>query len=483
MRHRLINIGMGILFIHLVLGCFLGALAAEDTPSSYELEMLELINQARQDPLEMAAFLGVDKTKVLQDLPELATIMEIGLEPLRFNGQLYSAAVAHTQDMLENVYYASQSPDGRTTADRIQESGYQALLCGESLGLLGFNNFIEPSDAVRIIFDNMFLDELNPLMSKKRNILDPDLRDVGICLSAGTADIGGEVRNVYLVTCDFGTDELYGVEWILWDFINRMRADPVQSLAAMGIDKASASEALGEQNWILDQGLSPLALNQRLQKAARSHSRDMIEEMYFDSISPGGTTPADRVALVGYSAQCVGEALEGAVVQGSVDPLAMAADFLEDMIRKDLANSDPIQRTIFNPDMVEIGIGFDFLALSGVDGEEDRCFVVVADFARPVDLKSYAMGHVYCDQNGNAAYDYGEEALGLSVGVYEVKIGHPIKIMETWPFGTYQLEIPYLGVSEMQVMDGENILFRQVIFGQRRNIMNNINLQPGLKGN
>jgi uncharacterized protein YkwD len=47
-------------------------------------------------------------------------------------------------------------------------------------------------------------------------------------------------------------------------------------------------------------GLHSLRANDRLQKAARGHSQDMVRRAYFDHVSPGGTDPVSRLTKVHY---------------------------------------------------------------------------------------------------------------------------------------------------------------------------------------
>ena len=47
-------------------------------------------------------------------------------------------------------------------------------------------------------------------------------------------------------------------------------------------------------------GLAALSLNQRLSKAARAHSRDMVERDYFAHTAPGGGTFVARIRRSGY---------------------------------------------------------------------------------------------------------------------------------------------------------------------------------------
>ena len=58
-------------------------------------------------------------------------------------------------------------------------------------------------------------------------------------------------------------------------------------------------------------GLGRLRANTKLRRAAERHSRNMAENNFFDHVSPGGSTPIERVKTAGYlsgaSSWAVGE--------------------------------------------------------------------------------------------------------------------------------------------------------------------------------
>ena len=60
-----------------------------------------------------------------------------GLGPLAQDGELAEAAVAHSEDMVDNQYFAHEAPDGSDVVDRLRASGYiptdRAWLVGENL--------------------------------------------------------------------------------------------------------------------------------------------------------------------------------------------------------------------------------------------------------------------------------------------------------------------------------------------------------------
>ena len=109
-------------------------------------------------------------------------ILTQGLPPLKLNANLKISAANHTIDMLNNNFYGDDSSDGKTPDQRIRATGYNPRATGEALGVLGFINFIEPSEAVNRIFEIIYKDELNPERTKPRNILSYEFEETGFRL-------------------------------------------------------------------------------------------------------------------------------------------------------------------------------------------------------------------------------------------------------------------------------------------------------------
>ena len=153
----------------------------------------------------------MDPEQILADLPELQDILTEGLPPLTFNADLYEAARAHAEDMLENGYYVHDSPDGRTYEERIRETGYDPVAVGEAMGLqcMGSDATMEEPETldrlVFLMFNKIFVSELQP-DAEERTILDPALKEVGVSSIAGTSsELGGICGdNLFLMVADFG---------------------------------------------------------------------------------------------------------------------------------------------------------------------------------------------------------------------------------------------------------------------------------------
>lgn len=89
----------------------------------------------------------------------------------------------------------------------------------------------------------------------------------------------------------------------------------------------------------------PLTMHPALRCAARKHSKDMNDRMFFDHTNPSGESPWDRMEQAGYSYSAAGENIAG----GSPD----AAGTMDQWM-----NSDGHCANIMNPNFAEIGVGY-----------------------------------------------------------------------------------------------------------------------------
>ena len=458
---------------------------------SEEDRLLELINESRKDPLGMAESLGLDRDTVLQDLPGLNAVLKKGLAPLRFNYSLHRAATGHTEDMIARIYYSHNSPDGRTYNERIRENGYLAALCGESLGLVAFQNFMDTAEAVRIIFESIFLAELDPETTKARNILNPSLTEAGIAFGSGQFTAGGSTLNAYLATFDFGKPviDTRAIEMALVSMLNSARNNPGQVLINAGVDLESAAEAYGALAWgLTSYPLVPLAPVEKLRGTATAHNLDMRENLYFDIISPDGSTPFERIASSGYAPGWAGESLGKTWVLLDIpqtdDVFDVARRLYEILLKNDVDPQSNVQRNIFNPFMSEVGIGIETVFRNSDKGDDQSLsYVVVVDFASPLAPRSFVMGTVYEDRNGNGNIDENEELPGLKI---TLSTGNGAAgagmVTETGPTGRYQMSLSSVPSGFMELyVEKEGKVFGpfEFFFGHpRENVLKNIGIEP-----
>lgn len=405
--------------LSMLLGPFQKGYADEKVPSAEEISLLQLINEARRDPLSKAASLGMDPESVLRDLPELYDVLTKGLSPLDFSEKLYEAALGHTEDMVASVYYSHTSLDGRTYADRIRESGYVAAGCGESLGVVAFQNVITPEEAVIIIFKSIFLNELNPETTEVRNILNPERTEAGIALGSGQFIRDGLVLNAFVATLDFGKPivETKSVQRALFGMLNAARRSPEGALLNAGIDPATALEAYGNARWVLSNPLPPLVWDDKLQGTAAAHNYDMRDNRYLSILTPDGLTPFDRVAAAGYDPAHVGESVgviwEAADTPSGVSVPDVARRLYESILAADVDPESGADRNIFAPFVTELGISV-AAVFQDSDGQLIG-YVVVVDFAQPREERSFVVGTVCEDRNGNNQIDDNEGVSGVEI--------------------------------------------------------------------
>jgi len=415
---RLHIILIGIIFISLSVLASATARSEESFTDEMEAEFLEWVNNARENPLETAAAVGLDPDQVLADLPELYDDLTQGLAPLRPDSVLTDAARSHTRDMLANDFYGHDSSDGSTPDDRILDAGYIADITDESLGILGFFNFIDPAEAVFRVFSTLYRDELNPERTRPRNILDPEFEDVGIGFGAGKLTLQGMSFNVYLVTCDFGTPVVSVLEVGLLELINQFRARPLDMVEAYGIDIEPFFEADTDLYEVLTLPVAPLVPNGSLQIASEGHSVDMLANNFIDHLSSDGRSTEDRMVENDYYPIGTGEVLQRVEFSPFTEASYALRQIMEQILLDEITDYvDFGTPTLLNPDLQDLGIGM----VSGTCEFDDEAVDVLITTAtlgaeaggRP----PYIVGTVYGDDDGNGLYSYGEGVSGIRVTV------------------------------------------------------------------
>ncbi|HUU39436.1 MAG TPA: CAP domain-containing protein [Desulfatiglandales bacterium] len=393
----------------------------------YEQKLLSLINQARENPLDMAASLGMDPNRILSDLPDLYDMLTQGLPPLINNTDLYAVAAAHTMDMLENNYYSHDSPGGSTFDDRIAGSGYVPMVTGEYIEFIAFGNFIDPEEAIGIIFENMFRNELDPSNTERRNILAPEFQEIGIGLGSGSFKIGGSSYNVYMATCDFAASYVSALELELLELMNQARENPLAVAESLGMDPDQILKDLPDLAQVLIDGLPPLTFNENLYASAGDHARDMLENGYFSYNSPDGRTFDDRIRETGYIPYITGETKWLLSTVDFKDPAEGALRYFKEIFEHEL-HPGCTDRNIFNPEMKEVGISFIAMEPS-IQGDESGIayseyynpyysLMMVCDFGSPLsrDLP-HLKGRVFSDLDGDGFYGFGEGEAGFLVTI------------------------------------------------------------------
>lgn len=125
-----------------------------------------------------------------------------GLPPLRWSSLLARAAEGHSRDMVANVFFSHDSPDGRSPGDRIDSVGYlpsdAAWAYGENIAW-GSGPYSTPASIMRGWMESP---------GHRANILDRRFRDLGLGLVTGAPRL--DLLGAATYTADFGYRDVPG---------------------------------------------------------------------------------------------------------------------------------------------------------------------------------------------------------------------------------------------------------------------------------
>lgn len=227
----------------------------------------------------------------------------------------------------------------------------------------------------------------------------------------------------------------------LWHLVNQARVHPKRTIQSLGIDENTARQALGDEQWIIDKGLPPLAWNDELMHAATGHGTDMIAQLYYSSVGLDGSTPGDRMRSAGYSPVSEGETLGVLSFSGFVDSFEAVRVIFANWVRDELDPARQEGRQIFNAEFQEMGGAFIGAVLHLGEDIPPNIYLAVADFARPVEPHQYLIGNVYRDLNGNGSMEPKEAVAGATVVISGVGLSGGSQVA-TGALGEYQADLP-----------------------------------------
>ncbi|MDY0185612.1 MAG: CAP domain-containing protein [Desulfuromonadaceae bacterium] len=187
------------------------------------------------------------------------------------------------------------------------------------------------------------------------------------------------------------TDVLKQCAFRLWQQINAARQNPLATAARLEIPEHIVRQTFSTQPWVLDRGLPPLAWNQSLHASASAHGRDMFNRVYYSYVSPEGVTYWDRIQATDYAPEDAGETLSALFFENFM-PLEESFELIvNSMLRDELTGNPSVERNIFNPDFIEMGAAF-YAESTPLLGDQPYVYLLVADFARPLEARAYAIG-------------------------------------------------------------------------------------------
>lgn len=456
MKTRSLYILIGLAFFLLAAA---GSAWGQSATTDQACALLDRINEARRAPFAAALSVGIGESRLLDIAPELQSLPEGGIPPLAMNGYLLRTAGEHNEDMLSRGYVDRVAPEGQTVADRIAASGYWAVMTGESIGLVGFANFLPPEVAVQVMFENMLKDELLNRAEGRWNILNPGFTDVGVSVETGVVALGGSLFNVYTAVCDYGLPfEPTAEEELFLVLVNQARWDPAAFMASVSLSEEHLMTDLREDRVSFFAGMPPLYPDFALSRAARGHAEDMLAKGYFSTESLDGRTPADRIAEAGYLDALQSGELQGLLALcGDRTPVEQVEAFFRRMAVSELTRTLPEDRLIFNPGLREAGIGFAAgvcESLGGICG--DNVGLLVASCGTSTAYEWGVVGAAFRDADGNGLYDSGEGLSGVDLkiagvpplGSMEITAGAAGGFKAALEEGAYEIGIAGTGPEE-----------------------------------
>jgi len=205
----------------------------------YERQLLQLINQARDDAQAVADFYGRDLDAFLDVYPEYEYSLKDGLSPLAFNDRLYAAAVEHAKHMLTNEYIDAVSPDNTTPEIRVKESGYEPVWIAESrYRLPTYDEKVPPAETIDKLFAKVFALAVRPRGNDQyRNLFSENPAEAGVRILSGKSPVLGGIVGSYvqLAVMEYGTEataktpSLIGVVYL--DKNNNRLYDPGEGIS------------------------------------------------------------------------------------------------------------------------------------------------------------------------------------------------------------------------------------------------------------
>jgi len=197
--------------------------------------------------------------------------------------------------------------------------------------------------------------------------------------------------------------------------INRARANPQAEAVRLGIDLLEGVKA-GE---IDGNPQPPLTLNAKLSRVAKTHSKDMVDRDYFAHNTLEGVDPFERMTDAGYEYKAAGENIANLFDTREIEAVGSSLQMHDSLFIDEGFAGRGHRVNILSPKFKEIGIGL-------ADGQKVEgeflfnTFYITTDFGTDKkDERSFVLGVVYDDQDGDGFYTAGEGLADVMVSVVE----------------------------------------------------------------
>lgn len=299
---------------------------------------------------------------------------------------------------------------------------------------------------------------------------------LGACntLPGGTGTTGATLANT-ASSAATPSVEASLLEQLSLERVNRARLKPVAEAAAAGID---LNEGVPPAETISTSPKQAVAMNGSLRNAAIEHSRDMLQRDYFEHNTPEGVTPFDRMTNAGYIFIAAGENLAWRGTTGSLDEVEVVETEHTDLF-VDTGIADRGHRTtMLAEDFREVGISIERGDYYNGSITFDS-IMQTQDFGLNPHSRTFVLGVVYDDTNGNGQYDHGEGAADAAVTLAGVEKstnaagGYSFEVLVP---GTYTLSFAGVASQALTIADGDRNIKVDLVNGTT--VVVNLGLGP-----
>lgn len=146
-------------------------------------------------------------------------------------------------------------------------------------------------------------------------------------------------------------------EAMLIEFINQARSDPTSTARDLGMDLENLFEQRPEMEFLLQQELPRVMVDQMLCRSAYNHSSDMLEHGFYSHEGLDGTTPRDRALKQGYYPFTIVEELGLAGFRNYIGPEQASAALFSQIFLNELKSGDFSRPVLLNPVLRDTGAG------------------------------------------------------------------------------------------------------------------------------
>lgn len=154
-------------------------------PTAQEQYVLELINRGRADPTAEAARYHTDLNEGLAP----GTITSDAKQPLTFNQALLDSADGHSQWMLQSQLFSHTGANGSSPDQRMVAAGYTLAPPYEWAENIAWQSQVSATDistdTLDAIHQNLYVDTPEVDRGHRLNLMDPNLKEVGVGLELG----------------------------------------------------------------------------------------------------------------------------------------------------------------------------------------------------------------------------------------------------------------------------------------------------------